>query len=237
MSLILFYILALLAEVLGTIGGFGSSIFLVPIAGLFFDFETVLAITGIIHVFSNIFKIRLFKEGIDFKLLLLIGLPSVALVFVGSMLTKYFSFQYIELVLGCFLITLSILLLVKPNLNLKATKFNAITGGGIAGFLAGFIGTGGAVRGFCLAAFDLEKNIFIATSAAIDLGVDATRSIVYLSSGYLEADYYFMIPILLVIAFIGTYIGKLILKKIPQEKFKKIVLFFILGIGLFMIIK
>lgn len=235
MSVILFYILALLAEIAGTIGGFGSSIFLIPIAGLFFDFETVLAITGVLHVFSNIFKIRLFKTGIDYKLLLLIGIPSVILVFIGALLTKYINLQYAEFILSLFLIVFSLLLLIKPHLKVKANSFNAMSGGSIAGFLAGLIGTGGAIRGFCLAAFDLEKNIFIATSAAIDLGVDATRSVVYLANGYLEVNYYYMIPILLAIAYIGTYIGKLILAKMPQERFKKVVLFFVLGIGLFML--
>jgi uncharacterized protein len=36
----LFFLIALLAEVVGTIGGFGSSVFFVPLAGLFFDFHT-----------------------------------------------------------------------------------------------------------------------------------------------------------------------------------------------------
>lgn len=237
MSLILFYILALIAEIAGTIGGFGSSIFLIPVAGLFFDFQTVLAITGVLHVFSNIIKIRLFKEGIDFKLLFLIGLPSVVLVFIGAYLTKFFDLVYAELILSVFLIVFSTVFFFNPDLKLKATKTNAIAGGSIAGFLAGIIGTGGAIRGLSLAAFNLEKNVFIATSAAIDLGVDSTRSIVYLTNGYLEKEFYFMIPILLGIAFIGSYIGKEILKKVDQKYFKKIVLVFIFGIGAFMLSK
>lgn len=237
MSYVLFYILALVAEIAGTIGGFGSSVFLVPIAGLFFDFQTVLAITGVLHVFSNMIKIRLFKEGINFKLLLLIGIPSVIFVFLGSMLTAYFNLIYAELVLGIFLILFSLIFFFKPDLKIKATSFNAIGGGSLAGFLAGLIGTGGAVRGLSLAAFNLEKNMFIATSAAIDLGVDFTRSVVYLYNGYLEKEFYYMVPILLGIAFIGSYIGKEILKKVEQGLFKKIVLGAIFSIGMFILIK
>lgn len=237
MSYILFYILALLSEIAGTIGGFGSSVFLVPIAGLFFDFQTVLAVTGVLHVFSNIIKIRLFKDGVNFRLLVTIGLPSVIFVFIGSMLTNYFNLVYAEFILGIFLIGFSIIFFIKPDLKIKATAFNAISGGSIAGFLAGFIGTGGAIRGISLAAFNVEKNMFIATSAAIDLGVDFTRSAVYLYNGYLEKEFYFMVPILLGIAFIGSYIGKEILKKVKQELFKKIVLATIFGIGLFIMVK
>lgn len=237
MSLILFYILALFAEIAGTIGGFGSSIFLIPIAGLFFDFQTVLAITGVLHVFSNIIKIRLFKEGIDFKLLLLIGLPSVILVFIGATLTKFFDLVYAELILAVFLIIFGTVFFFNPELKLRATKTNAITSGSLAGFLAGIIGTGGAIRGLSLASFNLEKNVFIATSAAIDLGVDSTRSAVYLLNGYLEKEFYYMVPILLGIAFTGSYLGKQILKKVDQKHFKKIVLTFIFGIGVFILTK
>jgi uncharacterized protein len=237
MDLIYFYILALLAEILGTIGGFGSSIFLIPIASLFFDFQTVLAITGIFHVFSNAIKIALFHKGIDKKLILLIGIPSIVFVLIGSVLTNYFDLIYAEIFLGIFLVIFSTLFLLKPNLSVKPTTVNALFGGGIAGFLAGVIGTGGAIRGLCLAAFNLEKNAFIATSAIIDLGVDFTRSVVYISNGYLESHYYPIIPILLAIAFIGSYIGKWLVQKIPQKYFKNTVLVFILGIGAFIIVK
>ena len=50
---------AFLSEVIGTIAGFGSSVFFVPLAGLFFDFHTVLALTSILYVFSNAAKLVL----------------------------------------------------------------------------------------------------------------------------------------------------------------------------------
>jgi uncharacterized protein len=61
---------------------------------------------------------------------------------------------------------------------------------GTAGLLAGHIGTGGAIRGLVLAAFNLEKGVFVATSAAIDSGVDLSRMIIYLRNNYLTADFY-----------------------------------------------
>lgn len=41
-----FIILSVLAEILGTVGGFGSSVFFVPMASYFMDFQTVLSITA-----------------------------------------------------------------------------------------------------------------------------------------------------------------------------------------------
>ena len=191
----------------------------------------MLALTSILHVFSNAAKLALFGRHIKWKLLLLLGIPGVLLVVLGASLSRPAAFRFTELILGLFLILFSLLLLFKPDLRLAATRLNAITCGGIAGFLAGLIGTGGAVRGLVLAAFDLEKNVFVATSAAIDTGVDFGRMIIYLRNGYLTQEWYWLVPSLLVIAFLGSYVGKLLLSKIPQERFRKIVLLFVLAIG------
>ena len=234
---ILFLLAAFLCEILGTIGGFGSSVFFVPIAGFFFSFNMVLAITGILHVFSNVNKLLLFRNSIDKKLLQYYGIPSVLLVLAGSYLSTHTSFELAELTLAFFLVIFSATLLMLPNLQLPATRNNALLSGALAGLLAGFNGTGGAVRGISMAAFNLEKNTFVATSAAVDLGVDVSRSAVYLSYGYFDKQYWYLIPLLLVVSFFGSLVGKKLLNRIPQEKFKKLVLFLILGIGLILLFK
>ncbi|HLP31924.1 MAG TPA: sulfite exporter TauE/SafE family protein, partial [Bacteroidia bacterium] len=68
-------------------------------------------------------------------------------------------------------------------------------------------------------------------------GVDVSRSSVYLGYGYFDKQYWYLIPLLLVISFFGSLVGKKLLNRIPQEKFKKLVLFLILGIGLILLVK
>ena len=177
MFVFLFFLIALLSEIVGTIGGFGSSVFFVPLAGLFFDFHTVLALTSILHVFSNAAKLVLFGRHVRWRLLLLLGIPSVVCVILGALLSTKLQFKYTELILGLFLIGFSVLFYCKPLIKLRPDNLNAVSAGGIAGFLAGVIGTGGAIRGLALAAFDLKKGVFVATSAAIDSGVDFSRMI------------------------------------------------------------
>lgn len=233
----LFLVLALIAEVVGTIGGFGSSVFFVPLANFFFDFQTVLGLTALFHVFSNISKITLFRKGLDKKLLFSIGIPSVIFVIIGGVLTKFFDNKILEIVLAFFLIAFSLLFLIKKELVVKPTSKSTFVGGSLSGFTAGLLGTGGAIRGITMAAFNLEKNVFIATSAAIDFAIDFTRTIVYFLNGYIKNDIIIYIPFLIVISWVGTYIGKYILQFIPQEKFKQIALGLVLFIGIIMFLK
>ncbi|MCR8667789.1 sulfite exporter TauE/SafE family protein [Aestuariibaculum sp. M13] len=232
-----FLLLALIAEVIGTVGGFGSSVFFVPIANFYFDFQTVLGITAVFHVVSNLSKIALFKKGIDKTLILYIGVPAVLFVIIGGIVSKFLKVTFLELFLGFFLVSLSLLFLIKKDLIIKPHKKEAIVGGTLSGFVAGVVGTGGAIRGLTMAAFNLEKNVFIATSAIIDFGVDLSRTIVYFFNGYIKEDILIYIPFLVGIGILGTYIGKLLLYKISQENFKKISLGLILIIGIVTIIK
>lgn len=237
MRTVLFLIIALISEILGTVGGFGSSAIFVPLAGFFFSLQTVLALTGVLHVFSNVAKLLLFRKTINYRIVLWIGVPSVVLVIVGAQLNSMIDLRYAELILGIFLVLFSAFLFFLPHYRLTANKRNTIATGSIAGFLAGLIGTGGAIRAMGLAAFDLEKATFVATSAAIDLGVDLSRSIVYIYNGYLKAEFYFLIPILLAIAFIGSWLGKKVLDKVSQDNFKKMVLILLFLIGITQILK
>lgn len=233
----LFLILAIIAEIIGTIGGFGSSVFFVPLANFFFDFQTVLGLTALFHVFSNISKITLFRKGLDKKLLLSIGIPSVIFVIIGGVLTQFLDNKILEIVLAVFLIAFSLLFLINKELVVKPTSKSTFIGGSLSGFTAGLLGTGGAIRGITMAAFNLEKNIFIATSAAIDFSIDITRTFVYFFNGYIKNDILIYIPFLIIISWLGTYIGKYILQFIPQEKFKQIALGLILFIGIVMFVK
>jgi uncharacterized protein len=156
----------------------------------------------------------------------------VCVVILGAYLSARLQFKITELLLGLFLISFSLFLFLRPLTRLSSRPWNAISAGGLAGFLAGLIGTGGAIRGLALAAFDLGKGNFVATSAAIDSGVDFSRMLVYMQNRFLKSEFYWYIPGLLAMAFVGSYLGRLALGKIDQENFRRIVLLLIFLIGI-----
>ena len=231
-NLFLFILLALLAEILGTVGGFGSSLFFVPIAAYFLDFHSVLGITALFHVSSNLTKIAFFRKGFDKKLVISIGVPAVLFVIVGAFLSKFIEVKFLEIALGLFLIVVSLVFLIFKKLAVKPTLCNSIVGGTFSGFIAGLLGTGGAIRGITLAAYSLRMEVFIATSAIIDLGIDSSRSVVYYLNGYVHTHDLYLVPILLVVSIVGTFIGKKILTRISENQFKSIVLVLVLITGI-----
>ncbi|MDP2159464.1 MAG: sulfite exporter TauE/SafE family protein, partial [Flavobacterium sp.] len=129
---LVFLLLTLFAEIIGTIGGFGSSVFFVPFANIFFDFHTVLGITAVFHLSSNLSKIYLFRKGLNKKLILQIGIPSVAFVILGGFLSKFFESRILEITLGIFLITLSLLFLIKDKLVIPPKFKQTVFGGALS---------------------------------------------------------------------------------------------------------
>jgi len=229
---ILFYIAAFIVGIIGTTIGFGSSTLLLPIALFFFDFGTALILVAIFHFSGNIGRITFFRKGLDIKLLVLFGIPSILFTLLGAWAVLSFTTDIFKLILGVFLGVFSIISYMNPKLSLKYVNRNIFLGGGLSGFFAGLMGTGGALRAAFLNAFKVKKGVYLATSASIALLVDLTRIPVYIAGGFLNFEVLIAVPILFVLAIIGAYIGKRIVGYIPQEPFRKGVLIAILIISL-----
>jgi len=130
-EILIFVLLALIAEIIGTVSGFGSSILFVPIAALFFDFHIVLGITAVFHVFSNLSKIALFRKGIAKNIVLKLGVPAVVFVIIGAFLTRFMEARTMELILSVLLLVLSLFLAFNHKFQLSQTDRNLYGGGAI----------------------------------------------------------------------------------------------------------
>ena len=227
----LFLIVSFIAAIIATLAGFGSSTLLVPVAAMFMDLKTAVFLVACFHLFNNTFKIKMFWNKIDFKTFLLFGIPSIIFAFIGAVLISVVPVDIVKRAMAIFLIAFSIYSFIKPKFTIKETKTTAVVGGGLSGFLAGLIGLGGAVRSTFLVAFNLPKEIYIATSAMIAFIIDLTRIPTYLFARIVQdSSYFILLPLLVLTAYFGVKTGKVLLGKISQEAFRKIIsiaLFFV----------
>jgi uncharacterized membrane protein YfcA len=233
---ILFLIASFLAAIIATLSGFGSSTLLIPVAIFFMDLKTAVFLVACFHLFNNTFKVSFFWNNIDWKIFLLFGIPSIIFAFTGAIFISIIPVEIISKLLALFLLIFSIYSFLNPKFALKESKTGAVLGGSISGLLAGLIGLGGAIRSTFLIAFNLPKELYIATSAMVAFVIDLTRIPTYLFVNVIQdKSYYTLLPFLVVMAFLGVKTGKYFLNKINQDIFKKIVLtaLFLVGIGLF----
>ena len=233
----LFFVAAFISEIIGTIAGFGSSTIFLPIALFFVDFKTALILVALTHIAGGLGRLTFFSQGFDKKLALAFGVPSVLLALAGALLVSYLPQELLKLILGIFLMLFSVNSFFKPDFKLPLNTANAVFGGALSGFLAGLIGTGGAIRGAFLNAFSLPKEKYVATAALISLAIDFTRIPVYFANGFLEEQFYYAVPLLFILAIAGSFAGKKLVDRVQQKTFRKLIQFAIAIVSLKFIVE
>jgi uncharacterized membrane protein YfcA len=215
-------ILAFFSEILGTVSGFGSSTFFVPVALRFETFHLVLALTSLLHCMSNLVKIFLFKTGPVDKRFWIAAAVAVPLTALGAYLSRLIDSRTASLLLGVFLVLFGFLRFFHiDQLKLKNVSVSFLFLA-LSGFLTGLIGTGGSLRGLALSTLQLSSFQFVFYSSLIDLGGDILRAGIYIEMGYMDWSQAFYLPILFAASWVGAHTGKKILNKIPLPTFEKI---------------
>lgn len=237
MELLLVGLLVLFAAFMGTISGFGMSSIMLPLLSLYYPLPETLLFVGIIHFFGDLWKILLFKNGFKFKLILLFGLPGIITGYIGA--RSVFSFPEVILtrLLGLVLIFFVLLIFVKPNFKLPNRNWITAMAGSIDGLLAGITGIGGPIRSVFLSAFDFPKAVYIAASGAIGMMIDSVRITTYINGGIeLNRLLGWGLIIFIPVSFTGAKLGKKVVNKIPQERFRYLVGSFLLVIACLLLV-
>lgn len=100
----------------------------------FVDFKTALILVAISHLFGNLGRINFFRHGLDRSIIITFGIPSVIFSFVGASAVDLLPQNTLKVILGAFLIVISLLFLIKPNLKFPPNTETVVTGGGYFGF-------------------------------------------------------------------------------------------------------
>ena len=136
---ILFFLSAFVAEIIGTMAGFGSSTIFLPLALFFVDFKTAIVLVAIFHLFGNIGRISFFRQGFDRRIIIQFGVPSVLLSLLGAFLLGIIAQPVLKLTLGIFLIITSVIFLAKPGLKFLQNTGTFIFGGSVTGFITALV--------------------------------------------------------------------------------------------------
>ena len=109
-------------------------------------------------------------------------------------------------------------------------------GGFVSAVFGGLVGNQEGIRSAAMLGFRLSKESFVATATAIALVVDGARMPVYFIT---EHERIFALWPLVAISTVaiaaGTFIGFILLHRIAEDTFKRIVSVFILALGSFML--
>jgi uncharacterized membrane protein YfcA len=251
--IVIIAVVAFLASLLTFFSGFGLGTLLLPVFALFFDLETAIALTAIIHFLNNVFKFFLVYKKINARIVLSFGLPSLLFAFAGAWLLKQFivteplfsytlaghsfSITVIGLTIGVLMLLFSLWEIIPYLKNISFGKNHLILGGALSGFFGGLSGHQGALRSAFLVRLNLEKEVFISTGIAVACMVDVARLSVYSKTIGKELIFqnYSLLLVAIASAWIGALIGNKLLKKTTYSFIKWFVFVFMGIISLLII--
>lgn len=237
-------------SIISFFSGFGLSTTLVPILILFQPPPIAITIAAILHFSNNVFKLCLLRTDVEKRAMLLFGIPAIFSGMLGALTLAYLStiptlftssiggieirIEPIKFVIGALILIFISLEFFSLMPKKKPGKAFLPLGGLISGFFGGLSGHQGALRSGFLIHLGLNKNQYIATSAAIASCVDLFRISIYLVffRTEIEAIPLPFLAMLLIAGMLGIYVGRSLLPRTRFELIRKFVMGLLLIIGL-----
>jgi len=236
MEFILMAALVLVASGVGTMTGFGTSTIMVPVLVPILGLPTTLLFVGIIHWFGNVWKIILFRQALRWRLILLFAATGVPTTILASWLVPQAPEAILSRVLAVLLIAYVAFIFYKPEFELTTRPRTTLIGGAVYGLGAGIFGIGGAIRSAFLSAYNLPKEVFIATAGAIGFAIDTARVSIYLSATTLPDWLGWGMLVFVPISLLGAKLAQRIVHHLPQTRFRQMVAIFLFLIGIYLLI-
>jgi uncharacterized membrane protein YfcA len=245
---------------LGIIGG-GGSILTVPVLVYLFDVDPVLATAYSLFIVGTTSVVGSFsyftKKLVNIKTALVFGLPSILAVFLTRVFvlpaipTEIFTIENFTLTKSAFLMLLFAVLMIFASYSMikkeKITttektikqQFNyslILIEGGVVGVLTGLVGAGGGF--LIIPALVLLSKLPMKEAVGTSLIIIAAKSLIGFlgESSDTAIDWSFLTKLTL-FAIGGIFIGMTLSKKINSSKLKPAFGWFVLVMGVYIIIK
>lgn len=231
--------------------GFGLGTLLTPVFATFFPLEIAVALTAIVHLLNNLFKLYLVGNQANRVIIIRFGIPSMIAAFAGAycleQLGQYHQpiFTYIlagktcvvtplGIIMGLLLIIFALFEIIPALAQMSFDKRFLPVGGLLSGFFGGLSGHQGALRSAFLMKTGLEKTAFLGTGVAIACLIDVSRLSIYFnkSAHLTQMMHLGILTTATLSAFLGAYLGNRFLKKMTITTLQSIVAVALILFGL-----
>jgi len=221
--------------------GFGDALILIPMITPLVGIKNAIILVnlwGILTALLNFVKYRKLLDKGYFIRFLSLGIPATIL---GTFLFIEIELQWIELILGIFILSYSSIKLkaylenkedIEFKNRLNSTSPLIIAGGGSYGLLAALISAVGPLNVAMLEKTGHYRENFIGNFAAIGFSLSIARTPFNFVTNIFPYELLILFLLGFPIIFLGTKFGQRLTPKIPLKTFQVIVFCFLIVIGL-----
>jgi len=217
---------AIVIFILSTLSGGGASLLLMPLITFTMGAKSVAPVMTLGIAMSSSSRIYYFWKHIDWNLFKVLFPSTILGSFLGARLFAELSSDYLQIIIGVFLLATVYQFFQKEKTvyTRKIKTWHFVPIGFLISFLSGLIGGVGPLMNSAYINYGMTKESLIGTRSANAVVLHLTKILSYAYFGYVTGEVLKFGIILGISAVLGNYIGKILLGKISEVTFRKIVI-------------
>jgi uncharacterized membrane protein YfcA len=232
------FVVALIAGSVAAISGFGIGSLLTPLLAIRYGTKVAVAAVSIPHLIATAVRFATLKEHVNKRVFLSFGILSAVGGLAGALLHARANTPSLSAVFGGLLLFAGITGLSGVADRVRFGKKTAWVAGALSGLFGGLVGNQGGIRSAALLGFDVSKEELVATATATALIVDGARMPVYFATQTREIlGAWPEILVAIVGVLVGTHWGVKILRRLPEQLFRRLLSAAITLLGIFMLVQ
>ncbi len=197
--------------------GLGGGVMLIAVIAQFLPAVAVIPVHGVVQLGSNSGRVMLMRKFIDFKACVYFILGSAIGALIGGQVIFGLNAEYLKIIIALFIL----FSVWSPKISVKLVTLPVVAAGGlISTILTMFVGATGPFVAALLKPRDYSKERHVTTMAACMVVQHLLKVLVFISLGFVFADYLILMIAMMAFGFVGTYLGKTILFSVNNQQFK-----------------
>jgi uncharacterized protein len=231
-------LVGVLAGAIAALSGFGIGSLLTPVFALQLDTKLAVAAVSIPHLIGTALRFSRMRKHVAREVFLRFGVPSAIGGLAGAFLHNILGSPALEAVFGGLLVFAGAAELTGLSRRLRFEGKLSMVAGTASGLFGGLVGNQGGIRSAALLRYGLTREEIVATATAIALLVDGVRMPVYaLAATQGITANLRLIGVATAGVVLGTLIGTPLLRRLPEQWFKRAVALLLIGLGAYMLVR
>jgi len=236
--LVIVFVAGVVSGVTAAIAGFGIGSLMTPLLAAQLGVSLAVAAVSIPHAIATAVRCWRLRRAISWPIVRTFGVLSAAGGLLGALLYMRVGSRALEITLGVLLVATAVAALSDWTRRWRPYGIVAQILGFLSGLFGGMAGNQGGLRAAALLTFSLRPAVFVATSTAVGLAIDAARMPIYVwRAGPALLTVLAPISVATAGVLIGTLWGERLLFGLSPDKFRRIVGVLIGVLGLWLIFK
>ena len=228
---------ALAASILAAVAGFGGAVIMLPVLVWAVGIYDAIPILTIAQLIGNLSRVVFNKRELKWPVVGRFALGAVPAAVIGGIIFATAPATALVRLLGVFLIVMVIYRHTRWGKNARLTLRGFVPLGAASGILSAVLGTVGPFAAPFFLSYGLIKGAYIGTEAMTAAIMHVTKLGVY-GSYALIGIHTLLIGIAIgAVMILGTYLGKRLLNKVPENIFPYIIEGTMLVVGVLFIIR